>query len=201
LDIVPVPAERVEEILAVDAALPVLALGYRTLLDKDRLFADLPDRVAAADPWAITDAAPWPPDPAEAANLIGDYWYHCVWITKKLRRGEVWVAQGCLNGYQRRILLRFVEWQAKLRSGGQAQTWFDGRYLERWAAPETVEALRDAFARHDERDVARGLLASVAAFAPLGREVAAGVSIPYPDEAEAWISRWVADRLGEAGLV
>ena len=195
LDMVIAPVERTEEILSADGALPVLARGHRVLIDKDGRFAGLSERVARADPWAIRAAASWPPDPGDVANLIGDYWYHCAWTTKKLRRGEVATALGCLNGYMARIILRFVEWQAKARSGGAAQTWFDGRYLERWAPPETVEALGRAVAHYDPQDIARSLLASMELFAALGREVAAAAAVPYPEASEAWVRRWVEQTL------
>jgi aminoglycoside 6-adenylyltransferase len=197
LDMVITPVERADDVLSADGALPVLARGHRVLLDKDGRFAGLAERVAQADPWAIRAAAPWPPDPTDVANLIGDYWYHCVWTTKKLRRGEVATALGCLNGHMARLTLRFVEWQAKARSDGAAQTWFDGRYLERWALPETVEALGGTVARYDPTDVAPSLLASMELFAALGREVAAAASVSYPEASEAWVRRWVEQALSE----
>jgi aminoglycoside 6-adenylyltransferase len=198
LDLVMVPVARINDVLDHAGALPTLARGYRVLLDKDRLLAELAARVAGVEPTAVHHAAPWPPPPDEVANLIGDFWYHAVWTTKKLRRGELATAVGCLNGHMSRILLRFVEWQAKARSGGAVDTWFDGRFLERWAVPETIERLGTTLARYDRRDAVARLIGAVELFGVIGREVAAAASVPYPDDAERWISAWVRDRLDEA---
>lgn len=186
VDLVPVPMERLDEIVATDAMLPVLARGYRLLVDKDGRFAELAERVAAADPTALHTAAPWPPTADQVVNEIASYLYHCVWTTKKLRRGELAVAVACQNGFQARTLLRFVEWQAKARSGGAANTFYEGRFLERWAPPETVAALPSTQARHDAADLGPTIVAALDVFAGVAREVASAVGATYPDAAEAW---------------
>ena len=39
------------------------------------------------------------PDAAAFAQLASDFWYHALWTAKKLRRGEVFTAISCLDGY------------------------------------------------------------------------------------------------------
>lgn len=200
VDLVVAPVSVLGELIGADAALPVLARGHRVLVDKDDLLAGLAEQVREADPWAIRQASAWPPDPVEISNTVANYWYHCIWLAKKLRRGETWTALDCLNGYQAAILLRFVEWQAKARSGGAAQTWFGGRYLERWAVPETVTALRGVFAHYEPSDVHRALLAGMALFGELAREVTSAAGMTYDAGAERWVRDWVAARLAEGDL-
>lgn len=198
VDLVLVPVERTDEIVAADTTLPVLARGYRLLVDKDGRFDDLAERVAAADPTAVHSAAPWPPSPAVVANEIANYLYHCTWTAKKLRRGELAVAVGCHNGFQARTLLRFIEWQAKARSRGEATTYYDGRFLERWAAPETVAALGPSQARHDPDDLARSIVAGLALFGDVAREVADAIGVEYPEAAHAWTRTTLRDLLRSA---
>jgi len=42
-----------------------------------------------------------PPAQDEFLDLINDFWYHTVWTAKKLRRGELWTAQGCSDSYMK----------------------------------------------------------------------------------------------------
>ena len=186
VDLVPVPVERIDEIVSTAGALPVLARGYRLLVDKDGRFADLAQRVAQADPRATHSATTWPPDGAEVENEIHNYLYHVVWTAKKLRRGELAVAVRCQNHFQGSILLRFVEWQANARSAGETNTYYEGRFLERWAAPETLAALSGTQTRYDASDCARSIVSSLEIFGTIAREVADATGVTYPDAAHAW---------------
>jgi len=186
VDLVPVPIARIDEVISADGALPVLARGYRLLVDKDDRFADLPAKVAQADPMATHSAAPWPADASDVANEIQNYLYHVTWTAKKLRRGELAVAVRCQNRFQGSIFLRFVEWQAKARSDGSTNTYYEGRFLERWAAPDALDALAVTQTRYDVADCARSIAESLDAFGPIAREVAEAVGVTYPDDAHAW---------------
>lgn len=196
VDLVPVPIERMEQVISHEGALPVLARGYRTLIDKDGRFQDLPARVAGADPMALRAAALWPADPADVINEIHSYLYHCAWTTRKLRRGELSVAIECHNGLQAGTLRRFVEWQAKARGGSTLNTYYGGRFLEQWAVPETVAALGATQARHDPEDLARSIIESLDLFASLAGEVANELAIEYPRRAQAWTREYLRETLG-----
>jgi len=191
VDLVMVPVEAIDDVVAADGAIPVLARGYRLLVDKDGRFDKLSGLAAAADPRAIHGASPWPPALDEVANLIGDYLYHCVWIVKKLRRGELAVAVRCHNAYQGAIIRRFVAWQAEARTDGKTNTHYDGRFLERWAVPETVSGLTVTQARYDVADLARAILESMELFRMLATEVAKAVGAMYPSDAHGSIRDWV----------
>ncbi len=195
-DVIPVPVDRVALLLARGPALAVLASGYRVLLDKDDVFEDLPARLSEFGAGAGSPV-PWPPPATEVTNLAADYWHHCVWITKRVCRGELFLAQWTNAVHQRHILLRFARWQALARSGGAAQVWYDGRFAEYWAAPETVAALHGSVAGSTPRDVVTALLGTMRAFAPLSAEVLSAVGRPYPEETDRWITGWVTDRLAE----
>ncbi len=197
VDMVMIPIDAIEGIISSKGALPVLARGYRLLVDKDGRFTSLADRVAAADPGAIDDAAPWPPDPVAVANAMNDYLYHCAWITKKLRRGELAVAVGCQNLHQARTMRRFVEWQAKARTGGATNTYYDGRHLERWAVPETVAELDATQSRYSPSDVRRSVLESADLFRTIATEVGRACDVDYPDAAHERVMSWVREHLGD----
>lgn len=196
VDLVPIPIERMDELVSQAGALPVMARGYRVLVDKDDRFTDLHDRVATADPRDLQRASRWPPTADNVLNQVSSYLYHCSWIARKLRRGELTVAVDCQNGFQAEILLRFAEWQAKARSNDATWTLYQGRYLEEWAAPETIEALEVTRARYDRADLIRSVVESLSVFEGLAREVVALVDADYPSAAHGWTRQDLRRLLG-----
>lgn len=118
----------------------------------------------------------------EFVNLVNDFFFHAVWTDKKLRRGEVWTAKMCLDAYLKRLLLRVLE----LARCGETDVWHDGRFLDRWAGEETVEALRGCFAHYEKGDMARALLETVQLFVRVGQEAARKHGYAWPDGAEAY---------------
>ncbi len=177
LDLIPVPTDEVRGGPARLGGLAVMARGFRVLHDPEGMLADLSRWVdeRAPEPWEE-----WPPQLVEFENLVSDFWYHAVWTARKLRRGELWVALDCLDGYMKRRLLTVVEWQARARDGGNGDPWFAGRFLERWADPETIGALGEAFARYDGQDIARALRATMDLFRRQATDLAIRLELPYP---------------------
>jgi len=131
----------------------ILSRGYRLLVDRIGLAPRLETIVGAAAPVS-------PPTEHELRELASDAWYHLLWAARKLRRGEVFVAKECLDGYVKARLVMLLAWHARAIDPS-VDTWHGGRFLERWADPGALAALEDAYARYDVRDVARALWATV----------------------------------------
>ena len=82
-----------------------LRRGYRVLVDRVGLGPILEQSsptTPAADAPALT-------------QLASDVWYHALWAAKKLRRGEVWVARSCVDGYLHARLVELVAIRARAR--------------------------------------------------------------------------------------
>lgn len=158
--------------------------GIRVLLDRDG-FADELQSAAVETP------PPRPPDQEAFLDLVHDFWYHAVWAAKKLRRGELWTAKGCSDIYMKWRLLRMVEWHARARQGWDYDTWFEGRFLERWADPRVLEDLRGAFAHYDEEDLWRGLFETMDFFRWVAEETAAQLDYHYPAPADEYATELV----------
>jgi aminoglycoside 6-adenylyltransferase len=165
--------------------------GTRVLLDKDGIVEHLL-LVNAEVPSAH------PPAQDEFLDLINDFWYHTVWTAKKLRRGELWTAQGCSDSYMKWRLLRMIEWHACATNGWDYDTWHGGRFLEQWADDRIVKDLQGVFAHYDEKDLWRGLSATMDLFRWVAIETAAQLKCPYPTSADEHATELVQSMFSEA---
>jgi aminoglycoside 6-adenylyltransferase len=166
------------EVLDDPAAVAVAARGFRVLIDKDHAL----ERRLAELPASHPRAAPTQHDFDE---LNADFLYHVVWAARKLRRGEIFTAKLCVDGYLKWLLLKLLEWEAHSRDP-EIDTWHNGRFLERWANPEALEQLRDTYARYDDADVIRALWSTVNLFRQVATETAERIGLAYPKEADAF---------------
>jgi len=164
VDFVLFPASIVERLDASAGAAELLARGYRLLVDRVGLEEQLDQ---------ISDRAPAPAAPTqhEFTELASDFWYHTLWTAKKLRRGEVFIAKECLDGYIKTRLVALLGWHARAVDP-TVDTWHGGRFLERWADPGALAALERAFAHYDVRDLARALWETIDLFHGLEEETA-----------------------------
>jgi molybdopterin-guanine dinucleotide biosynthesis protein A len=151
------------ELMASPEARLMLAKGCRILYDD----LGLTEALATLSP----PPPPALPDSARLRQLSSDFWYHALWTAKKLRRGEVFTALGCLNGYMLWRLAVLMGWHARAVDP-TVDTWHNGRFLERWGDPGVLVALEKAFARYELRDVARGLWDTIDLWQGLEEEVA-----------------------------
>ena len=154
----------------------MFARGFRFAVDKDGLEASM--GLGSLDP---SGAEP-PPDGDTFVSLCHDFLYHALWAAKKLRRGELWVAKWCVDGYMKLQLLRMLEWHARVGDG--RDTWHKGRFLESWADPRAVAELPEAFARYDPDEVGLALRKTVEIFRWVAKEVATELGHRYPDGAD-----------------
>jgi aminoglycoside 6-adenylyltransferase len=153
----------------------VFRRGFRILVDKDRLAERL------------TDSARWPekadnlPTESTWRETGHDFLYHVLLAAKKALRGEWWVATSSCNGYLKNLLLRLMEWHAKAKA--HRDTWHKGRFLERWAERDVLQALPDTFAKYALEDVQRALMANLSFYEKFGREVGNAFGYDFPEEA------------------
>jgi aminoglycoside 6-adenylyltransferase len=165
VDFVVLPPSAAERLPTTPGAAEALARGYRVLVDRIGLEAEIAKLVAAAP------AAPEAPTQTAFTELANDFWYHALWIAKKLRRGEVYTAVDCLDGYLKWRVVTLLGWHAKAVDP-EVDTWHEGRFLERWADPGALVALEFAYGRYSIRDAAYGLWSSVDLWQGLEEETA-----------------------------
>lgn len=168
----------------------VFRRGVRVLLDREGLAARLePADAEAVSPGSIGEA--------DFVEVINDFWYHAVLTAKKLRRRELWYARACADGYMKRLLLKMVEWHARITTEQHEDVWHDGRFLEQWADPRILEGLRGAFAHYDHSDVRRALVATMDLFRWLAKETADLLAYRYPTAVDEYATESANTLLSE----
>ncbi len=115
---------------------------------------------------------------AEFVNIVNDFYFHDIWASKKLKRGELYSAKMCVDSYMKKHLLRMLELYR--HKSARVDVWHDGRFLEKWAGDEILKELETCFARYDEGDVRSALFASHNLFERISEELAKLEGFEYP---------------------
>lgn len=129
----------------------------------------------------------------EFQNLANNFYFHTVWATKKLLRGELWFAKMCLDSYLKNLLLKVLEVHAATKN--HADVWHDGRFLDRWADAEIRMELENCFARYDKLDMKNALKSTHRLFARIAKETATFKNFAYPSEAEKFSKEFLEEKL------
>ncbi|HPJ01658.1 MAG TPA: aminoglycoside 6-adenylyltransferase [Candidatus Limiplasma sp.] len=167
-----------------DAA-AILSRGYRVLVDKLHLAMPQPH------PLPIFTPATEP----EFTNLVQDFWFHTIWVTKKLLRSEVWAAKFCVDGYMKQRLLWMIEQHEHIVRKSGDDTWYGGRFIDRWAGEDILRDLSQSFAHYDRVDIAQALAKTMLLFRRLAVEVAQNSGFVYPAHADDYAAAWVGSHL------
>jgi aminoglycoside 6-adenylyltransferase len=178
VDFIILPAERCLQGFGDTWIAGIAAQGMKTLLDKDAM---LPESM---EPPATKGTEQ--PTLLEFQEVIADFWFHIVWTTKKLMRGELWTAKHCCDVHMKGLLLRMIEWHARATKGWDLDVRYGGRFLEQWADPGVVAELPDIFAQYDEDDIWRALFSSGNLFRRMAEETARCLSYDWlPGQSQA----------------
>jgi aminoglycoside 6-adenylyltransferase len=137
------------------------------------------------------------PTPAEWDDAVNLFLSLCLWKSKLLRRGERWMAAQVPDRQMKDCLLGMFEWHARATSPQATDTWYAGRFVEKWADPRAVESLPETFGRYHDDDAWRSLFATLDLFSLLGRETAVRTRRVWPDAAERRVRGWLQWRFDD----
>ena len=188
VDFILVPHDEMARLTQDPGVADTIRRGLRVLIDKDRMMSRITLPMSYRTVYQ-------PPTEAQFLNVVNDFWYHAVWTTKKLLRGELWVAKTSCDGYMKNLLLTMLEWHTRATKKQNYDTWFGGRFLEEWADPRAVEKLREAYSSYDAADVQRALLATMQLFRWLATETADSFTYDYPGGVDTSVTAWVKQNL------
>ena len=147
--------------------------GYKILLDKDGIAAQLP-------PPSPFDPPPYvPPIQVQFIQRVEGYFYGAVYLAKQIKRGNLWKAKWA-DQIQQRILLEMLEWHAHSAHDRPVDTYYRGDFMRDWVSDATWQELHQVFAHFDATDSRKALIASIRLFTRLTQETAAKLDYDYP---------------------
>ena len=175
VDMIVFTPEQFKKAIREGVASWVMNRGYEILYDAEGFSTLLEEHISHE--LKPTDLA----EP-EFNNMVNDFFFHTVWASKKILRGELWTAKMCIDAYLKNYLLKMIEMYSV--SKYHADVWHDGRFLDRWAEKEILSDLEKCFAPYDREDMVSALLATLDLFCRLASQTAEIKGYKYPIEAE-----------------
>lgn len=160
-------------------------IGYRVLLDKDGLTANMPPPSYKA---FIIEK----PDEEKFHWLLNNYWWDLTYVAKCLARDELYYAK--LMSEQ---MMRFehqqvlIEWYIGSQNNWNITTNKYGRLFKKYLSPEMWKKAMSTFAGADLEDNWRALFAYADFGRELGRELAATLGYSYPEELDRKITAYL----------
>jgi aminoglycoside 6-adenylyltransferase len=176
--------ERVREMADAGALDDLYQRGYRALVDKPGMTADLP---------ASAGQSPVKPLPgqAEFSAAVEEFWFEAAHIPRYLLRDDLWVVK-FRDWTMKSLLLKMLEWHAIARSQQPVDVWHIGVHMQSWVDAATWAELHAIFSRFDVQASWHDLLATTQLFRRLTTEAASLSGLTYPATADASISGYLA---------
>jgi aminoglycoside 6-adenylyltransferase len=109
------------------------------------------------------------PTELEFSTTVLDFYYHAVWIVKKLKRNEIWVANDCNNGHLKKLLVKILEWHTIITNN--SDVWHDGRFVQEWANPQYFKSAIKTFSAYEKEELLNSLQVSVELINSISSEI------------------------------
>lgn len=179
------PASLLEEFVRQHRLPDDYQRGYKVVLDKDGIAAQLP-------PPAYKSVPKKKPSEDEFHYAVNVFWFELFHLVKYLHRGELWQVKLRDAGIKRR-LLQMIEWHAQASHDWDYDTWFVGKHMQSWVEPEIWHAFFEIFARFDREDSWRGVCSLMPLYRRLAGETAQRLNYAYPYEMDGAISEFLLE--------
>lgn len=163
--------------------------GIYCLLDKTN-----PENEGKPIPWFHRQSAHTSQD--EFQKCMNHFWMEALRAAKFIRRGDLWRAYYTCNYAMKQRVLQMAEWQAQAQHGLEYETWYDGRYLDRWADPRLIRQLPAAFGEYEQSRIRAAFFNTVELFGWLALETASALKLVYPVLIETRILELIRATIG-----
>lgn len=160
--------------------------GYRILIDKTGVTADLPRNLSAGGEKL--------PDEVKFKDCVSEFWFEAFHVPRCLARGDLWLVKQ-RDWTMKELLLQMIEWHTLATSRCQVDTWHLGRSISKWADPKLSQEISSTFGRYEMHDSIRAFKATTDLYAKLSQEVAVLLNFRYPIEVQTKIERLCNDVL------
>jgi hypothetical protein len=162
------------------------------LFDKDERLRRLGDSLS---PPTRTSQPGRKPSRDEFAWVVKEFWGAADRAVRKLGRGDLFEAKRITDIGLKNQLVTMLAWHTHAREGWNTALPVHGRYLDTWADPRAVVALRGCYAHYYVADVKRALCATMDLFRWVATETAACLSYDYPAQMDRAMSGWIIKML------
>jgi aminoglycoside 6-adenylyltransferase len=161
--------------------------GYRIVVDKDKLAAQLPPPTYARS--GVTRPT------AEAyESRLSAFWWDIIYVAKGLWRGELNYAKCLLDGTIRFDKLQpLIAWYIGVHHGWSVDVGIHGRWFHRYLDEPTWEHYQQTFADASIENNWQALFATLAFVRHVGKHVAKALGFAYPDEVDAKVTRYIQE--------
>lgn len=175
-------AHTLRHIASLDALPEVLDRGYSVLVDKDGFTAQFPP---APDSQTVS-----PPAQDAFTGTVSAFWYGALYVARQIKRGNLWTVK-YRDWTMKQQLLTMIEWHTRALHGWHTDTWYEGKWITRWADADTLDALDGCFGQFDAADSWRALLATMDLFRRLAVDTARRLDYAYPAALDDGITRCI----------
>jgi len=132
------------------------------------------------------------PRPNLAENQTSHTLFLSYGLAKSIFRNDLWRAHNYLCQI-RAQLIWFVEMQTRLTSNGEAVTWEDGRYVDRWADQELIKRLPELFPGYHRESLTRTFHLALELFDELAAAVSAVSGEDAPTSCQLATLKWLKE--------
>lgn len=160
-------------------------IGYKVLVDKNRLTADL--KPASHQVSLIKR-----PTAAEFEQKLNDFWWDMTYVAKCLARDNIFYAKFMSEDNMRTdYLVPLIEWYIAVDHGWNMTTNKHGRLFKKYLSPEIWQKIEATFSGGDIQDNWRALIAYADLVRELGTTLADKLNYSYPGELENNIRQYL----------
>jgi aminoglycoside 6-adenylyltransferase len=155
---------------------PDMDLGYRVLMDKDRLTAGLP---------APTHQAyiPARPDEAEYRRVVEEFFHEGTYVVKYIWRGDIMAVKHLFDEEMKgQSLLPMLEWYMQIGHDWKVRAGAYGRQIQRKLPPEIVAELAATYTGAGTEENWLAFYRTIGLFEKVARAVGEHLGYVYPEE-------------------
>jgi aminoglycoside 6-adenylyltransferase len=158
-----------------------LERGIRILIDK----------FPKSQPLNLASRAFQMPSANRFEQIISNFWIVATRVAKFIQRGDLWRAVTMLYCKLRFYLVTMMEWHAHVLHGLDYDTWYDGRFMDKWLDADILASLPDLFGHYNAVELRTALHNMLNLFRRLAQVVAGNLGYDYPQSADNEISAWL----------
>lgn len=168
------PVGLLKSILELPALPDYLDIGYRVILDKDKLTVSLKAPTYKA-------YIPVPPTESEYLTLIEEHLSEANYVAKHLCRGDLIPAKYILDTTMKfEDLRKMLEWQMEIEHNWSIKPGAYGKGLQKYIKPEIWDKLVKTYVGTETEENWKALFATIDLFREVAEEVGKALGYTYP---------------------